>query len=212
MNNTEIAKPACRKQWVDSLRGLAMIFVLFGHSVPRWNEYFVFTSPIKIPLFFAITGYVFKDRDGSWKTFLKKITQGIIIPWIVLSIVPVAAIAIIKMDISGFLIETKNILIGQSVWYMPACIIAEILWFAVLKYSKNQRTIFMSASGLFLIGLILAQFDIFDFFMLSRGFVAQIFILIGYCFKLCESKKIKFIRGGGCYPIICKFVLVRWSN
>lgn len=196
MDNTEFAKPLCRKQWLDSLRGLAMIFVIFGHSVPLWNEYFVFTSPIKIPLFFAITGYVFKDRGGSWKTFLKKLTQGIIIPWLVLSILPVAALSIMKMDVSVFLIETKNILIGQSVWYIPACIIAETLWFAVLKYSKNQRTVFMSASGLFLIGLILAQFDIFDLFMFSRGFVAQIFILIGYFFKLCEPKKPRIIRKG----------------
>lgn len=41
-----------RKNWIDALRGLAMLFVLYGHLVHGWNEYFVFTSAIKIPLFF----------------------------------------------------------------------------------------------------------------------------------------------------------------
>lgn len=44
-----------RKDWIDALHALAMILVIYGHRVPEWSEYFVFTSPIKIPLFFAIT-------------------------------------------------------------------------------------------------------------------------------------------------------------
>ena len=196
MHNTIIDITSYRKQWVDYLRGLAMIMVIFGHTVPQWNEYFVFTSPIKIPLFFAITGYIFKDRDGDWKIFLKKLMQGIIIPWIFLSILPVAALSIVKMDLSGFVTKTIDILVGKDVWYMPACIVAEIIWFAILKYSRSSRLIYINAIGLFFIGLLLAQFKIFDFFMISRGFVAQLFLLIGYSFKEYESKRYKINMWG----------------
>ena len=46
-----------RKLWIDALRALAMLFVIFGHQVGNYIPYYVFTSPIKIPLFFMITGY-----------------------------------------------------------------------------------------------------------------------------------------------------------
>lgn len=62
-----------RKIWIDGLRGLAMVFVLYGHLVNDWSTYYVFTSPIKIPLFFANTGYVYKTREGDFKRFLKNL-------------------------------------------------------------------------------------------------------------------------------------------
>ena len=73
-----------RKNWIDGLRGLAMLFVLYGHLAGGWTEYFVFSSAIKIPLFFAITGYVFKVRSGRSLEFIKNL---LIIYYIFLSIV-----------------------------------------------------------------------------------------------------------------------------
>ncbi len=58
-----------RKLWIDCLRGIAILFVLYGHLVQGWNDYFVFTSPIKIPLFFVITGYVFNHNRTNNKDF-----------------------------------------------------------------------------------------------------------------------------------------------
>ena len=54
-----------RKGWVDALRGLAILLVMYGHCVDNMVGYFVFTSPVKMPLFFAITGYVFKLNEGG---------------------------------------------------------------------------------------------------------------------------------------------------
>ena len=53
-----------RKDWIDALRALAIILVVLGHQLRGVAEYFIFTSPIKMPLFFAISGYLFKARNG----------------------------------------------------------------------------------------------------------------------------------------------------
>ena len=66
-----------RKAWIDALRALAIIMVVLGHQVKGEDAYFLFTSPVKMPLFFAISGYVFNMHDGNsqlfWKNWLRRI-------------------------------------------------------------------------------------------------------------------------------------------
>ena len=40
-----------RKEWIDALRALAIVLVVLGHQLRGVAEYFIFTSPIKMPLF-----------------------------------------------------------------------------------------------------------------------------------------------------------------
>ena len=56
---------ATRLAWIDVLRALAIILVVFGHQVGGEIVFFLFTSPVKMPLFFAISGYVFSMRGGN---------------------------------------------------------------------------------------------------------------------------------------------------
>ena len=63
-----------RKGWVDALRGMAIILVVYGHSAKGFSEYFLFTSPIKMPLFFAISGYVFNLTE-SYLNFLGEVKR-----------------------------------------------------------------------------------------------------------------------------------------
>lgn len=58
-----------RKIWVDLLRGFAMLLVIMGHIAKTESIFFLLTSPFKMPLFFAITGYVFNDRGETPKSF-----------------------------------------------------------------------------------------------------------------------------------------------
>ena len=42
-----------RKSWIDGLRALAMLFVMYGHLCTGIRPYSVFSAPVKLPLFFA---------------------------------------------------------------------------------------------------------------------------------------------------------------
>lgn len=54
-----------RKLWIDSIRAIAIIMVVFGPQIPEETSYFVYTSTVKMPLFFAISGYLFSDRGQT---------------------------------------------------------------------------------------------------------------------------------------------------
>lgn len=194
-----------RKDWVDALRALAMILVIYGHRVPGWSEYFVFTSPIKIPLFFAITGYVFNRADGDVVTFLKKLLRTIVIPWLALTIVPYLAATPIK-DFSFLRNHVKSILLGNEYWYMPCCIVAEIIWFFVLKTIRKTWQVIVSVVVLYIVGIVFHNHQILSAFMINRAMAVQLFFLIGWLFRKYEVTIIERLGkawalgvGGGIY-------------
>ena len=107
-----------RKAWVDGLRALAMLFVIFGHQVHGMTPYYVFTSPIKIPLFFMITGYVFNDGRTSSRDFFKNLFLKLVIPWLCLTL-PFIIIKIPFRGINFFVDESYKLISGKTAWYMP---------------------------------------------------------------------------------------------
>ena len=120
-----------RKYWIDALRGMAMLFVIFGHQCSEWTSFFVFTSAIKVSLFFVISGYLFNERNGDVISFLKNLFFKLIIPYFFLSLLPMRLLyGIIRgATIGVFGKYIYNFLCGTLIWYMPCCIIAEIIQF-----------------------------------------------------------------------------------
>ena len=175
-----------RKEWIDFLRSIAMLFVIFGH---QWegNTYFVFTSPIKIPLFFMISGYVFNYKRDSVREFVISIIRKLVVPWIVLTI-PYMVVYFYTRGIAvinDFLIQPFY---GGGAWYMPCCIIAECIWF--VNYKATQKPIITLIIAAFISGLgfICAFYNIANFAMLNRAMIAQLFFGLGYTYLLMEKR------------------------
>lgn len=177
-----------RREWIDALRGLAMIFVVCVHLVSKkvygWEIYNVITGPIMITMFLAITGYVFNDRKGKQKEFYRNIFFKIVIPWFVLSLIWVKLLLIpFKGTLSYFLDGVWDLISGKKIWYIPCCINAEIIQFYIRKASKNTRTVCVFSIICTIIGIAMAHFNICNFAMINRAFIVQAFMLIGYLFK-----------------------------
>ena len=78
---------AKRINWIDMAKGYGMLFVILGH-IGDFGEFAFFKTwffSFHMPLFFFLSGYVFKEYD-CFKTFLKKKVKGIIVPYFCLGI------------------------------------------------------------------------------------------------------------------------------
>lgn len=175
-----------RKEWVDFLRAMAILLVIFGH---QWdgNTFFVFTSPIKIPMFFMITGYIFNYHRTS-KAFFAYVLKRLLLPWITLTIpyiliyLPTRGIGVIKsLFIQPFL--------GEGAWYMPCCIIAEIIWYINCSLNKKDSGRIITAISIGIIGFLCARCQWLNFAMINRAMISQFYILLGFSFILFEKKE-----------------------
>lgn len=171
-----------RIDWIDSLRAIAIFFVILGHCAPDCYLYFLLTSPLKMPLFFVITGFVFNPRDGRVVPFLKNLLVKIVIPWLILGLLPIALTVPVK-GISWFFQYFLQMLSGESIWFMPCLIYAEIIWFFCRKYTKNNIQIIIASVCMSVMGLILSYNNILDYGMINRAFVVQIFMSLGFIFR-----------------------------
>lgn len=84
MNEGQIIKP--REDWIDVLKGIMIIFVVIGHS---WFPYSQYIYWFHMPVFFMISGYLFKPQKTTIK-YLASLVLRYIVPcycwWIINSL------------------------------------------------------------------------------------------------------------------------------
>ena len=186
-----------RVYWIDALRGLAMLFVIIGHNCAGATEYFVLTSPIKIPLFFAITGYVMNIRGGDTKGFFKNLFWKLAIPWFCLSLLPLklckALIQLSSSTAGRYLYEFVS---GGILWYMPCCILAEIMQFFIRKHCKGpiRYGVMLLISSA---GLMLSRYQIAGFAGFNTACIAQAFIMLGLFLREVRIEQKKAVAATG---------------
>ncbi len=177
-----------RKLWIDNLRAMAIILVVYGHCARNFYPYFVFTNAFKMPLFFAISGYLFNVREGKQLSFYKNLLFHLIIPWFCLAIPPQLILYICHhkaMEIFTYII---NLILGKVLWFMPCFIISIIIHFYIIKYSNNNfKNIVLCCSLIFIIGIILIKFNIPSYFMFIQAMFVQIYFIVGIVYKKIEN-------------------------
>ena len=161
-----------------------MLLVIWEHLATTWTFEFAITGPIKMPLFFAISGYLFHDRNGNVRLFLKKLFFSLILPWFLLSLVwlkPIYALISGHPDkIPGYF---TAFLSGSSLWFFPCLIIAECILFIIKKFIKNQYAqyavmVAVAAAGLLINGGGKVRFALWD-----NAMIVQAYFLFGCWFK-----------------------------
>ena len=190
-----------RKDWIDCLRALAIILVVLGHQLKGVTWYFIFTSPIKMPLFFAISGYLFNDRNFDDGAFFKNWFRKLIIPWFGLAIIPMLPNLITgHVGIFQFFM---TLISGKLLWFMPCFVIAEVIHYYIRKLSKTESKIIIFSMLVTLLGLTASHFDILNFAMINRALIVQSYFLVGYIFKSHEGLLTKI----GWKKIMCAALL-----
>ena len=171
------------------LRGLSMLLVIWGHIAKSERLFFLLTGPFKMPMFFAITGYVFNDRNGDAYQFFKNLFLKIVIPWVVLSLIWLKIIyAFIICEPGRISDYIFSFISGKTLWFMPCCIISECIYFFVRKFIKREKMQYCVLGAISVIGLFLAKYQIARFGMIDVACVSQCFIMFGLWYKNNEEK------------------------
>ncbi len=178
-----------RKGWIDALRGLAILLVIYGHCSQGFKEFFVVTSPVKMPLFFAISGYVI-NGDVTLKDFFVKLFKKVFVPWLVLGLFFPLLLIPIK-GISYFIDYFLQMLSGEILWFMPCFIIAQPIHFLFRKYFKGIILIVVASVLCFIVGIMFHRHGILNYAMINTALVVQPFFMFGYIFREYEQTLVK---------------------
>lgn len=135
-----------RLEFLDIAKGIGILLVVIAHiyafnPVIRDRLSVVWIYSFHMPLFFIITGMLlkYKGTDESIKDFLIKRVKSLIIPYIIFSIVTVGTLKIVgEANIKQMLINTLLCIGVDVLWFLPALMFSEIIFYILKKLIKNS--------------------------------------------------------------------------
>lgn len=194
-----------RKNWIDFARALAMIFVVYGHvgnelgaagvaSDTVYGWILTVINPLKLPLFFTISGYLFSARNDDTRYFARKMLKTRLLPYAVWG--SFMGIVAFGMDFAKahFALKTapgllaENYLLpfvkGNLIWFIPCLIVLEILFAAVLKITrKNPIALIIVTAALTAAGYFWSADGVVKFWKIDTALVSLQFMCFGYLLR-----------------------------
>lgn len=219
MNGSIDIKSFARDGKVVNLRCIAILFVVFGHSIilysDSWNYYSTtwdvpsldmikkWIDLIQMPLFFGLSGYLFwgNYKKISFITLVYKKTIRILIPYILVALfwlIPIRKISHYKgyVGLNYFEVVFDKIVLGNDnghLWFLPCLFLCFIFSFMLFKlFDKIQISEFIKTICLYIIACIMSYY----FYIIPQYVGSEIlrsFAMnwIWFCFGalICKHKK-----------------------
>ncbi len=117
-----------RDAGIDIAKGIAILSIVAGHLGVGWINSIVFT--FHVPLFFILSGYFFKDREGV----IKKYAQRLLVPYIF--VVAVLALVAFAKNVAKAIVSNSTINVYDTVFK----------WIVASIYGSGSRNDFFSFS------------------------------------------------------------------
>ena len=132
-----------RLSWLDALRGFGIILITLGHlGCFELCERYIYS--FHVPLFFFISGYLYKTKALPLKTYIKKKTMSILVPFLAWNIMSSMVEFLLGYNTQRTLFRMltyKGMLCWNSpLWFLLVLYFTEVL-FAILD-RINSKTYF----------------------------------------------------------------------
>lgn len=151
--NPHASRP--RLAWLDGIKALAITLVIIGHFAGSGvYPYATYSSPVKVMLFFAVSGFTFNaQRAEKPLEFLKNKAYRLLIPYVLITLT--AGIAGALPDI----LHSPQVLVkvltdelcglarGTSMWFLPVLFECEVLMLLLVRLVNINKRILMSLMG-----------------------------------------------------------------
>ena len=183
-----------RITWIDSVKGIAIILLLFSHSMIEEDIIKNWILSFRIPIFFIICGYIvnlkYSDgfKKGQFLDLLSKRWYNLLIPYFLFGIIYIVFLNFLKVASGNTLVFfplLKDLFIMKgiaSLWFLPIYFFSEIFLVFLLGVFKGiYRYLIMT-----MIVIILSIMDqttlTWPFSILYKVAAGSVFVFIGFLF------------------------------
>jgi acyltransferase len=146
-----------RQDWIDSLKGMAIILVIVGHLNTLSSELNQYIYSFHMPLFFFISGYLinFEKYVNLEKAYLIKRSSSLFTAYLFFSIISYIFYVImdflyqpqvqnveifgkgLSFNIYVVICSISGYLINTPLWFLPCLLITELSFFIFRKHFKQ---------------------------------------------------------------------------
>jgi acyltransferase len=132
-----------RYYWLDIAKSIGIFLIVFGHlSISKFTMDFLWT--FHVPLFFFISGFLFKPTAGD--IFLNRLKSRLILPYIYIYLLNVLLVVLIAFDFNFNSIIDRVLamfwgsqgnphFVNGALWFLPGLIIIELIYFFLIRKS-----------------------------------------------------------------------------
>lgn len=160
-----------RVSWVDVCRGIAILFVMYAHMLPSDSYRYIFYA-FHMPLFFFLSGFVFKEQFGSFWSLIKKSFKTILLPYFMFAVLTYLFWFLKEHTthntLQDFLYQLQGIVYGSgnngylyfnvALWFLPCLFITKIGFAFLTKITTDTKALIIALIGLSLIGYELSTY------------------------------------------------------
>lgn len=138
-------KQTNRYYWLDIAKSIGIFLIVLSHLTgSRYTANFLWT--FNVPLFFFISGFLFKSTHSD--IFLNRLKSRLILPYIYIYLINALLVVLIKFDFNinsiiamvlGMFWGARSYsyfdLVNGALWFLPALIIVELIYFYLIRKS-----------------------------------------------------------------------------
>lgn len=149
-----------RIEYIDVFRAFGIILMVMGH-IGFGNKFDHFIHAFHMPMFFFVSGFLYKKREISLLSYLKKKAMSLMIPYFVFGLFHYLFFSVQN----GFQLEPikawllfpayEGIPIAEALWFLPALFFADIIYYWLIKMIKNSSILWVIVIMISLIGQVL---------------------------------------------------------
>lgn len=137
-----------RINWIDWAKFLGIALVVFGHTEFDESNMFIrkFIYSFHMPLFFFISGFLFKLKEDNFREYLKNSFVSLMIPYLfffILSIIfnPYFAYITFTKDLMGvflsFICGSGGEPLSVATWFLASLFLVRVFAYFLIKYKVN---------------------------------------------------------------------------
>lgn len=200
-----------RVNWIDIARGIAIIFVIVGHSLGNYFGSYLanLIYAFHMPIFFILSGYLFKKKKKF--SFLKNSFFNLIFPYLATIVIELLLFVFYRVFPNAIIFPSRFQSIRQfafaalygvgnptvisgtefhieaigAIWFLLAFFIGNQLFNYIMSLKFYKHTL-LHETALILafsfMGIFLARYDVLPFSVNSALF-SQVFFFTGYLLK-----------------------------